>query len=197
TWRDLSKKEKNKVSKEKKFRNGTGGGPPMPPPTTESDKTIDENIFEILTAVAVEGNLDVLDLFVISEDITWDINKETPKNMNDNEDMDIDHNYAVKNTLGIPIKKMNLQPQFDDLHTASENTVEGAFGLLKRRFPCFSLGLRLNKNTIFAVIEATTLLHNIARDMEEVKPDVDEEIVMAPIEFLLQAPNVVNGNTSV
>ncbi|KAK4874372.1 hypothetical protein RN001_013732 [Aquatica leii] len=76
TWRDLRKNVKNKVSKEKKFRNGTGGGPPMPPPTTESDKTIDEKIFEILTPVAVEGNLDVPDPFVISEDITWDINKE-------------------------------------------------------------------------------------------------------------------------
>ncbi|KAK4884623.1 hypothetical protein RN001_000894 [Aquatica leii] len=120
TWRDLMKNVKNKVSKEKKFRNGTGGGPPMPPPTTESDKTIDEKIFEILTPVAVEGNLDVPDPFVISEDITWDINKETTKDMNDNEDMDIDHDYAVKNTSGIPIKKINLQPQCDDLHTASE-----------------------------------------------------------------------------
>ncbi|KAK4880826.1 hypothetical protein RN001_008972 [Aquatica leii] len=74
TWRDLRKNVKNKVSKEKKIRNGTGGGPPMPPPTTESDKTIDEKFFEILTPVA----------FVISEDITWDINKEVHKQRKQN-----------------------------------------------------------------------------------------------------------------
>lgn len=64
------------MSKEKKYMNGTGGGPPMTPPPPELDKTMDEKIIEILTPVAVEGNIEVPDAFIFEENITPNVFEE-------------------------------------------------------------------------------------------------------------------------
>lgn len=55
------KNVKSKISKEKKYCQGTGGGPPLSPPhgANDMDKTIDEKIFEIITPVAIQGNKEV------------------------------------------------------------------------------------------------------------------------------------------
>nr|CAH7735618.1 unnamed protein product [Callosobruchus chinensis] len=49
----------------------------------------------------------------------------------------------------------------------TRNVVERQYGVWKRRFPVLKLGMRLNVNTIMAVIVATAVLHNMAIEENE------------------------------
>ncbi|KAG8234748.1 hypothetical protein J437_LFUL009987 [Ladona fulva] len=53
------------------------------------------------------------------------------------------------------------EQQYNSSHIGSRNTIERCFGVLKRRFPCLSHGLRLRLETTVTVIVAF-VLHKIA-----------------------------------
>nr|CAH7753219.1 unnamed protein product [Callosobruchus chinensis] len=68
-------------------------------------------------------------------------------------------------------KLQNINTPAENLYNESiirtRNVVEGQYGVWKRRFPVLKLGMRLNVNTIMAVIVATAVLHNMAIEENE------------------------------
>ncbi|CAG4937366.1 unnamed protein product [Parnassius apollo] len=57
-----------------------------------------------------------------------------------------------------------VEHRYNEVHIKTRNTIKGAFGVWKRRFPVVALTLRLSIPNMQAVITATTVLHNICRN---------------------------------
>lgn len=80
----------------------------------------------------------------------------------------------------------------------TRNAIERVFGIWKRRFPVVAYGLRLKLETTMAIIVATTVLHNLARDMNEPEPPLPEDINEDELNYLIQTQQIhvepqVNG----
>lgn len=75
-----------------------------------------------------------------------------------------DSGYANSHHIVTPF--LNPQNNAEELYNESiirtRNPVEGAYGILKRRFPILSLGSRLKLSTTQDVIIACCILHNVA-----------------------------------
>lgn len=87
-----------------------------------------------------------------------------------------DKGYACKSYLLTPFLNPNTPSEvaYNHAHAATRNVVERCFGVLKRRFPVLSLGIRLKMNTTVAVIVACAVLHNIAVEQHE---EIDDNII--------------------
>lgn len=85
-----------------------------------------------------------------------------------------DSGYALSRYLMTPYSDpvTPAQKRFNNAHKSTRGTVERAFGQLKRRFPCLSLGLRLRPNKWCKVIVACFVLHNIAKSLYD--PDFED-----------------------
>lgn len=83
-----------------------------------------------------------------------------------------DSGYALKKYLITPILNPRTEAEqlFNESQIRSRNPIERLFGVLKRRFPILSLGIRLSLETAKAVIIACAVLYNIALDMNEPDP---------------------------
>lgn len=85
-----------------------------------------------------------------------------------------DSGYA--NSLHVVTPFLNPQNDIEELYNESiirtRNPVERSYGVLKRRFPVLSLGLRLKLETTQAVIVACCVLHNIACDNNDIDPPI-------------------------
>lgn len=68
------------------------------------------------------------------------------------------------------------EQNYNVAHIQTRNTIERSFGVLKRRYPGLSLGLRLKMDTNLAVIVACCVLHNMAILLKDENPPVDEEL---------------------
>ncbi|NP_001233059.1 uncharacterized protein LOC100569528 [Acyrthosiphon pisum] len=83
-----------------------------------------------------------------------------------------DSGYANSRHLVTPF--LNPRNDIEELYNESiirtRNPVERSYGVLKRRFPVLSLGLRLKLETTQAVIVACCVLHNIACDNNDMDP---------------------------
>lgn len=88
---------------------------------------------------------------------------------------------------------------YNESQIRTRNVIEHAFGVWKRRFPILAIGMRLS--TIQAIIIATAVLHNIARQMHDPDPLVNLDIEQL-IEALendeneIAALNNVRGDTA-
>lgn len=61
---------------------------------------------------------------------------------------------------------------YNESQIRTRNVVERSYGVLKRRFPVLSLGMRVQLHTVQAIIVACAVLHNIAvEEHERVPPD--------------------------
>lgn len=49
------------------------------------------------------------------------------------------------------------------------------FGIWKRRFPVFSLGIRTITQTAMLIIKATAVLHNILRRSNDIHPENEDD----------------------
>ncbi|KAJ3644013.1 hypothetical protein Zmor_026690 [Zophobas morio] len=102
-----------------------------------------------------------------------------------------DSGYACKRYLLTPFinPRNRAEEAYNASHKATRNTVERCFGVLKRRFPALSMGLRLKMKTNMMAIVACAILHNLAiifkddwpEDHLEVEED-DEVIGGDPME---------------
>lgn len=79
---------------------------------------------------------------------------------------------------------------YNESHIRTRNTIERLFGVLKRRFPVLAYGLRLKLQTNLAVIVATTVLHNIAINMNEEHPPAPENIILEELNYLIQMEQI-------
>ncbi|KAG8234147.1 hypothetical protein J437_LFUL014514 [Ladona fulva] len=75
-----------------------------------------------------------------------------------------DSAYPSKSYLLTPVLNPRTldEQRYNRSYIRTRNTIERCFGVLKRRFPCLSRGLRLRLGTTVAVIVAVVVLHNIA-----------------------------------
>jgi len=83
-----------------------------------------------------------------------------------------DSDYANSRNVVTPF--INPQNAIEQLYNESiirtRNPVERSYGVLKRRYPVLSLGLRLKLKTTQVVIVACCVLHNIACDNNDLDP---------------------------
>ncbi|KAG5864224.1 hypothetical protein JTB14_035283 [Gonioctena quinquepunctata] len=104
-----------------------------------------------------------------------------------------DSGYAQKNYLLTPVVDPLTRGQtlYNESHIRTRNTVERTIGNWKRRFPVLAYGLCIRLDTVLAIIPATAVLHNIAKDMHEPEPPIPQEL-----DYLInmgQVPDVYNG----
>lgn len=91
-----------------------------------------------------------------------------------------DSGYEVRNYFLTPLgnPRNRAQTLYNESLIRTRNTVERSIGIWKRRFPVLAYGLRLKLETTLAIIPATAVLHNLAKDMHEPNPpqpfDIDE-----------------------
>ena len=88
-----------------------------------------------------------------------------------------DGGYPALPYLLTPLLNPTTQPQraYNSSHIRTRTTIERLFGIMKRRFPCLSFGLRVKLETSMAVIVAVAILHNIARQLGEAEFDEDQQ----------------------
>ncbi len=92
-----------------------------------------------------------------------------------------DSGYTLSNFMltPYPVGTTNVERTYQRLHGKGRVVVERAFGILKRRFPCLKLDLRVNLDRIPAVIASCFILHNLALRWKQPMPD-DVPPVPAP-----------------
>lgn len=103
----------------------------------------------------------------------------------------------------IPVANPNNRAQqlYNESQIRTRNCVERQIGLWKMRFLSLLYGLRSKLQTSQAIIVATAVLHNIARDMNEGPPPAPENVDEEQLQYLLELGNIpyvpVNENNPV
>ncbi|XP_067208392.1 putative nuclease HARBI1 [Linepithema humile] len=114
-----------------------------------------------------------------------------------------DNGYPCTKFLMTPLLQTHNRAEelYNESQIRTRNVIERAFGVWKRRFPILAIGMRLSIVTIQAIIIATAVLHNIARQMHDPDPPVNLDIEQL-IETLendeneIAALNNVRGDTA-
>lgn len=103
-----------------------------------------------------------------------------------------DSGYALQNFLLTPVAQPQTPAQhlYNEAQIRTRNSVERLFGVWKRRFPILAYGCRLKLSTVLSVIPACAVLHNIAIEMNEGMPPIEENI--AQLDYLIEAGNIPN-----
>ncbi|GJQ87845.1 hypothetical protein Trydic_g1813 [Trypoxylus dichotomus] len=98
-----------------------------------------------------------------------------------------------------------LMTKLQEARTAAENlynesiirtrdVVARQYGVWKRRFPILRFGMRLNLDSVMAIVVATAVLHNIAIEMKEPRPNEEADFVVEDHEE--ERDNVINVNNA-
>lgn len=107
-----------------------------------------------------------------------------------------DAGYALKSYLYTPLLNPQTEKEikYNNSHIQTRNTIERAFGVWKRRFPCLSVGMRIKKDTILHVIVATAVLHNLCILLNDDIPELNDINVDNDENDELIIQENVNGN---
>lgn len=89
-----------------------------------------------------------------------------------------DSGYPVRPYLIPPLNNPRTEAEtlFNESQIRTRNVIERTFGIWKRRFPVWSLGLRCNLHLVKNIIVATAILHNLARRRNDLLPEGDIEL---------------------
>ncbi|GJQ70857.1 hypothetical protein Trydic_g779 [Trypoxylus dichotomus] len=94
------------------------------------------------------------------------------------------------------IKHQEARTAAENLYNEStiktRNVVERQYVFWKRRFPILRFGMRLNLDRVMTIVVATTVLHNIAMDMKDPRPNEEADFVVEDHEE--EPDNIINGN---
>lgn len=103
-----------------------------------------------------------------------------------------DSGYPLRNYFMTPLVNPVTQAEqrYNESLIRTRNGIERQIGLWKRRFPVIAYGIRLKLETIKTVIIATTVLHNIARNMNEPEPPIPEDIDVNELNYLIETANI-------
>lgn len=106
-----------------------------------------------------------------------------------------DSGYACSNFLLTPLLETHTQAEqlYNESQIRTRNVIERSFGVWKRRFVALAFGLRIKSLTAQAVIVATAVLHNIARDEAEPDSLADFDVEAALEELEIQEVQYHNG----
>lgn len=88
-----------------------------------------------------------------------------------------DSGYRNTKYLATPFLRCETSAEtlYNESQIRTRNVVERSYGVLKRRFPVLSLGIRVKISTVQLIIVACAVLHNIAIDAKEVEPPAEIE----------------------
>lgn len=107
-----------------------------------------------------------------------------------------DSGYGVTKYLIPPLLHTvtNAEKLFNESQIRTRNPIERCFGVLKRRFPILSIGMRVSLETTQSIIVATAVLHNIAILEREEEPPMHPDIVQNfnATEFVNNGPAIIN-----
>ncbi|PSN30960.1 putative nuclease HARBI1 [Blattella germanica] len=92
-----------------------------------------------------------------------------------------DSGYGIKPYLMTPLLAPVTPAEvlYNESQICTRNVVERLFGVWKRGFPIFSLGMRMKLRTARLIIVASAVLHNIARERNDPEPEfvyIDDEV---------------------
>eukprot|EP00102_Acyrthosiphon_pisum_P019200 XP_016656410.1 PREDICTED: putative nuclease HARBI1 isoform X2 [Acyrthosiphon pisum] len=96
----------------------------------------------------------------------------------------------INNDLHVE-QKWGPENLYNESQIRTRNPVERCYGVLKRRFPVLSLGMRLQISNIQNVIIACSVLHNIAIDCNDVMP-MDDVQLPDELTELINEPTIEN-----
>lgn len=115
-----------------------------------------------------------------------------------------DSGYPMQSYIITPMLHpiTDIENLFNESQIRTRNPVERSYGVWKRRFPILSLGINVtNLSTIQAIIVATAVLHNIARQFGDDEPKVTiEQEHLINMTLFDQQPHIMNnqgGNQSI
>lgn len=88
-----------------------------------------------------------------------------------------DSGYSNTRYLTTPILNCltPVHQLYNESHIGTRNVIERTFGVIKRRFPVLSFGMRVKLETVKLIIIACAVLHNIAVDAKEQVPPINIE----------------------
>lgn len=103
-----------------------------------------------------------------------------------------DSGYGLKEYFMTPLENplTRGEQRYNESLIRTRNIIERIIGIWKRRFPVIAYGIRLKLETVMAVIVATAVLHNIARDMNEPDPPIPDELNLNQLNYLINAGNI-------
>lgn len=106
-----------------------------------------------------------------------------------------DSGYACSNFLLTSLLETHTQAEqlYNESQIRTRNVIEKSFGVWKRRFAALAFGLRIKPLTAQAVIMATAVLHNVARDEAEPDPLADFDVEAALEVLEIQEVQYHNG----
>ncbi|XP_064478311.1 putative nuclease HARBI1 isoform X1 [Ornithodoros turicata] len=96
-----------------------------------------------------------------------------------------DSGYACKPHLLTPLLNVQTasEERYNKAHIKTRNSIERAFGVWKRMFPCLTKKLATKLETTVAIITATAVLYNICRKRNLLTmPDETEEVDSEAVE---------------
>ncbi|KAB0790733.1 hypothetical protein PPYR_15682 [Photinus pyralis] len=95
-----------------------------------------------------------------------------------------DSGYAIQKYLITPLLHPNNDAEqlFNEAQIRTRNPIERLFGVLKRRFPILSIGIRIKLQTAQQSIIACATLHNLARARNDGEPLVDPDVIVPVID---------------
>lgn len=89
-----------------------------------------------------------------------------------------DSGYENRPYLMTPLARVSTQAEnlYNESQIRTRNVVERSYGVLKRRFPITSVGMRCKLPTVLATIHAVVVLHNIAIDEGNALPEPEMDV---------------------
>lgn len=106
-----------------------------------------------------------------------------------------DSGYPMQSYLITPMLHPTtpVENTFNESQICTRNPFERSYGVWKRRFPILSLGINIrNLDTVQAIIVATAVLHNIARQFGDEEPRVTKEEEHLINMTLFAQPHIIN-----
>lgn len=92
-----------------------------------------------------------------------------------------DSGYALKRYLMVPYltPSNRAEENFNNALCRTRVTIEQAFGILKRRFPCLQIGLRVQPEQACSIVVACVVLHNMGIERQDIVdiPPVNRQMV--------------------
>ncbi|GFW16307.1 putative nuclease HARBI1 [Trichonephila clavipes] len=96
-----------------------------------------------------------------------------------------DTGYACEKYLFTPFgnPRSLSEARYNKSHVLTRNTIERKYGILKRKFPCLSIGLNCHIDRVSATVVACCVLHNLRIRLEDPEPPAQIEALVRQLEL--------------